>query len=274
MRKTRKGFIAKVSAVVLTLALGFWIIGGISYASNTGNKPFLDDGIEYGIICNELNQTADMETNFIAGKYQGNGHTIGNTVSDDKANAAGVIKVGEVVGKMKVRGNPVIIEDPSIKEEVKKMIESVSEYAEKIAKKCDLEAPEVTDQNRYTIDAAAVDEDVVYVDATNMIEAMRIGKLQPGALTIEMKKDQTVVLNSLEKVKFTIPRYSVKITDGKKSTEEIAETVIWNLPKLADLEIESDNMHSTIIAPKAGVYIRTTGEGWLVCDQVVGNSGE
>ena len=78
-----------------------------SFASN--NSPFLGDCIEYGIVCNYLNQTADMETNFAVVKYQGNGHTIGNTVSEDKANSTGIIKAGEIIGTIQTRNNPVVL---------------------------------------------------------------------------------------------------------------------------------------------------------------------
>ena len=33
-------------------------------------NPFLQGGIEFGILANYINQTSDMETNFFAGKYQ------------------------------------------------------------------------------------------------------------------------------------------------------------------------------------------------------------
>ena len=97
MRRLRKGFVAKAAACVAAVVIVFAIIGGISFASGEGNEPFLGDYIEYGIICNYLNQTADMETNFVAGKYSGNGQYTGNTVSDNKANAPGEIRIGEVI---------------------------------------------------------------------------------------------------------------------------------------------------------------------------------
>ncbi len=274
MRKLRKGAVAKGGAFVFVIALTFLIAGGMSQASGTGNEPFLGDCMEYGIVCNFLNQRADMETNFASGKYQGNGHTIGNTVSEDKANAAGVIKVGEVVGKMKVRGNPVVIQDESVKAEVKEMIAKTKSYSESVIKKSNLLAPDVKDMNNYVIDAAGVDSKVVYVDADKVISAINSGTLQNGAMKLHMREEQTVVFNTKEENKITIPRYSVKVTEGKKSNEEIAQTVIWNMPKVGNLAIESDGLRATIIAPTALVNINTTGEGWLVCDQVVSNSGE
>lgn len=274
MRKLRKGAVAKGGAFVLVIALTFLIAGGMSQASGLGNEPFLGDCMEYGIVCNFLNQRADMETNFASGKYQGNGHTIGNTVSEDKANAEGVIKVGEVVGKMKLRGNPVVIQDESVKAEVKEMIAKTKSYSESVIKKSNLLAPDVKDMNNYVIDAAGVDSKVVYVDADKMISAINSGTLQNGAMKLHMREEQTVVFNTKEENKITIPRYSVKVTEGKKSNEEIAQTVIWNMPKVGNLAIESDGLRATIIAPTALVNINTTGEGWLVCDQVVSNSGE
>ncbi|MBO5071633.1 MAG: hypothetical protein J6C32_01565 [Eubacterium sp.] len=93
----RKKTVAKIGVSLMAVLGVFAIIGGISFASGEGNKPFLDDYIEYGIVCNHLNQTADMETNFVAGEYAGNGQHTGNTVSEDKANAAGKIRIGEVL---------------------------------------------------------------------------------------------------------------------------------------------------------------------------------
>ena len=122
-----------------------------SFASN--NSPFLGDCIEYGIVCNYLNQTADMETNFAAVKYQGNGHTIGNTVSEDKANAPGIIKAGEIIGTIQTRNNPVVLQGEEVKKEVKAMLASVSNYAESVVGKKDVKtSADVKDGNNYSID--------------------------------------------------------------------------------------------------------------------------
>ena len=244
-----------------------------SFASN--DSPFLGDCIDYGIVCNYLNQTADMETNFAAVKYQGNGHTIGNTVSEDKANAPGIIKAGEIIGTIQTRNNPVILQGEEVKKEVKAMLASVSNYAESVVGKKDVKtSADVKDCNNYLIDITDVKEDVVYVDADNMIDNLNSGKIQNGGLKITLRDDQSIVLNITEKDKVTIPRYALTVKDGTKTNEEIAESVIWNMPYVNDLAISSDNMRATLIAPKAFVNLNVTGEGWLVCDTIVGNSGE
>ena len=273
MKKFKRGFKVKVSVAVVAIALAVFIIAGTSYASN--NQPFLGDCIEYGIVCNFLNQTCDIESNIAVCKYQGNGHTIGNTISSDKANSAGVIKVGEVVDHLKVRNEPVILEGQKQKEEVKAMIASVQNYSESVVKKSDLETPaKVEDQNNYCLDVASVHDDLVYVSADNLITNINKNHLQNGALRIKIRPKQTVVLNITEKDKVYIPRYTVDVKEGKKSNEEMAETIIWNMPYVNNLEIGSDNLHATIIAPKAFVNIGTTGEGWLVCDTIVSTNGE
>ncbi len=273
MKKFKRGFKVKVSVAVAAIALAVFIIAGTSYASN--NQPFLGDCIEYGIVCNFLNQTCDIESNIAVCKYQGNGHTIGNTISSDKANSAGVIKVGEVVDHLKVRNEPVILEGQKQKEEVKAMIASVQNYSESVVKKSDLETPaKVEDQNNYCLDVASVHDDLVYVSADNLITNINKNHLQNGALRIKIRPKQTVVLNITEKDKVYIPRYTVDVKEGKKSNEEMAETIIWNMPYVNNLEIGSDNLHATIIAPKAFVNIGTTGEGWLVCDTIVSTNGE
>lgn len=259
--------------IVLCCLFGVCLFTATSLASN--NSPFLCDCIEYGIVCNYLNQTSDMETNFAAVKYQGNGHTIGNTISKDKANASGIIKAGEIVGIIQTRNNPVVLQGEEVKKEVKDMLASVSNYAESVVGKKDVKtSAEVKDCNNYRIDITDVKEDVVYVDADNMIDNLNSGKIQNGGLKIALRDDQTIVLNITEKDKVEIPRYTLTVKDGTKTNEEIAESVIWNMPYVNDLAISSDNMRATLIAPKAFVNLNVTGEGWLVCDTIVSNSGE
>ena len=273
MKRFKRGFWAKTAIAIAAIVAAVGIIGGISYASN--NQPFLGDCIEYGVVCNYLNQTGDMETNFAVGKYQGNGHTNGNTVSDSKANASGEIQIGEVVGEVKFRGNPLVVIDKEVKKEVKAMLASVSNYAESVVGKKNVKtSAEVKDCNNYLIDITDVKEDVVYVDADNMIDNLKAGKIQNGGLKIVLRDDQTIVLNITEKDKVEIPRYTLTVKDGKKTNEEIAESVIWNMPYVNDLAISSDGMHATIIAPKAFVNLNVTGEGWLVCDTIVSTGGE
>lgn len=259
--------------IVLGCLFGVCIFTYTALASN--NSPFLGDCIEYGIVCNYLNQTGDMETNFAVGEYQGNGHTNGNTVSDSRANSSGEIRISEVVGDVKFRGNPLVVVDKEVKNEVKAMLASVSNYAESVVGKKNVKtSAEVKDCNNYLIDITDVKEDVVYVGADNMIDNLMAGKIQNGGLKIALRADQTIVLNITEKNKVAIPRYTLTVKDGTKTNEEIAESVIWNMPYVNDLAISSDGMHATIIAPKAFVNLNVTGEGWLVCDTIVSNSGE
>ncbi len=285
MRRLRKGFVAKAAACVAAVVIVFAIIGGISFASGEGNEPFLGNYIEYGIICNYLNQTADMETNFVAGKYTGNGQYTGNTVSDNKANAPGEIRIGEVIcangekgdaGDVKVHsaGGSVYV-DESVKKEAADFLEKVYKYSKSLLDKSNFDSPKVTDMNNYIIDISKKDDKTVYVNADQMVEDLTAGRIQPGGLKIRLREDQTIVLNIREdNKKFSIPRYTLTVTDGKKTKDKIAQNVIWNMPNLNNLAIESDNMAATVIAPRAFVNINTTGEGWLVCDTVVSNPSE
>lgn len=148
MKKFKRGFWAKIVVAIATIVATIGIIGGTSYASN--NQPFLGDCIEYGVVCNFINQTSDMETNFAAIKYQGNGHCIGNSISDKMANASGVIKVGEIVGEIKVRNNPVIIKGEDVTKEVKAMIASVANYSESVVDKKDIDTKIFAECQRYS----------------------------------------------------------------------------------------------------------------------------
>ncbi len=273
MRRLKRSFWAKAAVAVASIAIAIGVIGGISFASN--NQPFLGDCIEYGIVCNYLNQTADMETNFAVGKYQGNGHWNGNTISESKANASGEVRIGEVVGETKFRGTPYVVVKESVKDEVKAMLASVSNYAESVVKKADYTTPkDVKDMNNYHVDITGIDEEVVYVDADAMVENITAGKIQNGGIKVTLRANQSLVFNVSLKDDVRIPEYKITVKNGSKTHEEMAESVVWNMPYATNLNLNSDGMRATIIAPKAFVNLSTTSEGWLVCDTVVSNSGE
>ena len=273
MKRLKRSFWAKAAVAVASIAIAIGVIGGISFASN--NQPFLGDCIEYGIVCNYLNQTADMETNFAVGKYQGNGHWNGNTISESKANASGEIRIGEVVGESKFRGTPYVVVKESVKDEVKAMLTSVSNYAESVVKKADYTTPkDVKDMNNYHVDITGIDEEVVYVDADAMVENITAGKIQNGGIKVTLRANQSLVFNVSLKDTVRIPEYKITVKNGSKTHEEMAESVVWNMPYVTNLNLNSDGMRATIIAPKAFVNLGTTSEGWLVCDTVVSNSGE
>ena len=273
MKRLKRSFWAKTAVAVASIAIAIGVIGGISFASN--NQPFLGDCIEYGIVCNYLNQTADMETNFAVGKYQGNGHWNGNTISESKANASGEIRIGEVVGESKFRGTPYVVVKESVKDEVKAMLTSVSNYAESVVKKADYTTPkDVKDMNNYHVDITGIDEEVVYVDADAMVENIIAGKIQNGGIKVTLRANQSLVFNVSLKDTVRIPEYKITVKNGSKTHEEMAESVVWNMPYVTNLNLNSDGMRATIIAPKAFVNLGTTSEGWLVCDTVVSNSGE
>ena len=273
MRRLKRSFWAKTAVAVASIAIAIGVIGGISFASN--NQPFLGDCIEYGIVCNYLNQTADMETNFAVGKYQGNGHWNGNTISESKANASGEIRIGEVVGESKFRGTPYVVVKESVKDEVKAMLASVSNYAESVVKMADYTTPkDVKDMNNYHVDITGIDEEIVYVDADAMVENITAGKIQNGGVKVTLRANQSLVFNVSLKDTVRIPEYKITVKNGSKTHEEMAESVVWNMPYVTNLNLDSDGMRATVIAPKAFVNLRTTSEGWLVCHTVVSNSGE
>lgn len=277
MRGLKKKLIAAIASVAV-LAGAFTIITKSTYASYDGNEPFLQGGIEFGILANYINQTSDMETNFFAGKYQGNGKHNGNTVPS-KANGYGEIRIGELVGELKLRDydkNKVTIDKKYIRE-VKDKLASIGEYAESVVNKSDYKIPDIPENtvtNNYYIDISGVDKDVVYVNMDRAMEAVTKGTLSNGAINFTMRKDQTIVLNVTENLELYLPRYIINIKDGSLPKDELAANVIWNMPYLNNLKLESNNMDATVIAPKALVNLATTAEGWLVCDQVVCNNGE
>lgn len=276
MKRYGKGLWIKIAVPVIALLAVFFVVGGVTQASADRNEPFLAKaGLEFGIICNYMNQTSDMETNFAVLKYQGNGHTNGNSISENRANAAGRILAGEIIGEKQFRNNPVVIEGKEAIAIVSDLLSSIKNYSSSVVDKADIEtSSEVKDQNSYLVDISDIDKKTVYVDADNMAAAMNAGRIQNGGLKVKLRADQTVVFNIKEKERFEIPRYTVKIVDGSLTGEEVAQTVIWNMPNVVKLAISSDSMHATVIAPEAYVNLNVTGAGWLVCDTIVNNNGE
>lgn len=165
----------------------------------------------------------------------------------------------------------------SISGEVKDKLASIGEYAESVVNKSDYKIPDIPENtvtNNYYIDISGVDKDVVYVNMDRAMEAVTKGTLSNGAINFTMRKDQTIVLNVTENLELYLPRYIINIKDGALPKDELAANVIWNMPYLNNLKLESNNMDATVIAPKALVNLAATAEGWLVCDQVVCNNGE
>ena len=162
-----------------------------------------------------------------------------------------------------------------MKDEVKAMLTSVSNYAESVVKKADYTTPkDVKDMNNYHVDITGIDEEVVYVDADAMVENITAGKIQNGGIKVTLRANQSLVFNVSLKDTVRIPEYKITVKNGSKTHEEMAESVVWNMPYVTNLNLNSDGMRATIIAPKAFVNLGTTSEGWLVCDTVVSNSGE
>ena len=276
MKRYGKGLWIKIAVPVIALLAVFLVVGGVTQASADRNEPFLAKaGLEFGIICNYMNQTSDMETNFAVLKYQGNGHTNGNSISENRANAAGRILVGKIIGKKQFRNNPMVIEGKEAIATVSDLLSSIKNYSSSVVDKADIEtSSEVRDQNSYVVDISDIDKKTVYVDADNMAAAINAGRIQNGGLKVKLRADQTVVFNIKQRERFEIPRYTVKIVDGSLTGEEVAQTVIWNMPDIVKLAISSDSMYATVIAPEAYVNLNVTGAGWLVCDTIANNNGE
>ncbi|MGN1218187.1 MAG: DUF5979 domain-containing protein, partial [Phocaeicola sp.] len=265
-QKAKRVVVSAVTAALIATNIA-GLFGFTADASNNGAANFLGNCAKYGIVCNELNQTSHMQTNFATGKYIGNDQYNGA----DLSNNSGDIMIGELVGQVKLNGgaaSTVVYIDPSVKQTVANMIATVKAYADSVVSYSSVALPEIKDMNNYVIDVTTLDATTVYVK----LDTINLAGIADGGLKLQMRDNQTVVFNS-EASSFRIPRYSVMVV-GNLSTSEIAENVIWNLPKATELNINSDGMHATVIAPLANTYISTTGEGNLVCNTITGNGGE
>lgn len=272
-----KKYFSKIVLIVcgLLVWIAFIILAIISEKRSTMaydeyGKFLLGKCYNYGIVCNELHLTSDVETNFCTGVYGGN-VDIGNTIAEDKASFAGEIRVGEVLENLQwnqVRHNAKVYVDETVKEVVAELLEEKKEQTVAIVdREDDTVLPKQFDQNSFVVDVSDKQENIVYVNADKIF----CNDLQNGALKLIARKNQSVVFNSHSTDYFTIPRYTVQ-KDGTKS--EIAKSVIWNLPYVNNLQFNSDGIKATVLAPNAFVNINTTAEGWLVCDTIVSNTGE
>lgn len=287
--------LSKIIIVFISILAVFGVVGGTTSATSDRNEAFLGDYIDYGIIANFVNETSDMETNFIVGKYQNNGHTNGNTVPG-KANAVGKIKIGEYVcdvdsddnagqvaallKSIRKDGNtgeyPEVTIDPSVADEVKAALDKIQRYGSTVLSQCDYTTPaEASDMNNYVIDVS--DEKygtVVYVNADNYVKLTKENKLANGALKIKIRKDQTVVFNISESEEVYLGRFNVDVVDGELAKDVLAQSIIFNMPNVNGLTLDVSTKQLTVIAPKAYVVLNSTAEGWLVCDTVASNNGE
>ena len=178
MGKIRKKHILAVVIPVVVFVTLFIILNNGTRASGDKNEPFLGKaGLEFGIICNVFNQTGDAESSFITGEYINNGHTTGNTVSADKANAPGRIRIGKITGskslQLHTQGTSVEV-DESVIEEVKEYLAGIQKYSTSVLDRADMETDEkVNNQNSYIVDASQVSKETVYIDADNLIKNLQ-----------------------------------------------------------------------------------------------------
>ncbi|MDE5891649.1 MAG: choice-of-anchor A family protein, partial [Acetatifactor sp.] len=289
-------FIVVTMASALIISSMFTDMGVKSEAGTAGNTAFLGDYAKYGIIANELNQTAHMQTNFLVGVYVNNGQFTGADLSHstDGGLCAGEIHVGEAFAAAGVpmsaedlqgrlnggAKDTLVLVDPNVKTEVASALATVTGYADSIVSVSSGDHANVLDttdiqldMNNTIIDASQIDNPVVYVWADPIIDAINTWQIQSGGLKIHMKEGQTVIMNTT-RGEVSIPQYSVNIVNGSLTQDQIAENVIWNMPNASTVTLRSDNMRATVIAPRASVNLETTSEGWLVCNRVAYNNGE
>ena len=125
------------------------------------------------------------------------------------------------MGESKFRGTPYVVVKESVKDEVKAMLASVSNYAESVVKKADYTTPkDVKDMNNYHVDITGIDEEIVYVDADAMVENITAGKIQNGGVKVTLRANQSLVFNVSLKDTVRIPEYKITVKNGSKTHED------------------------------------------------------
>jgi len=267
-KKAKRAVVSAITAALITTNIA-GLFGFTVNAANNGAANFLGNCAKYGIVCNELNQTSHMQTNFATGKFNGNGQYTGA----DLSNNPGDMMIGELIGDVKLNNGTagtVIYVDPGVKQIVADMIAAVKAYADSVVAYNSVTLPAVngSTMNNYVVDVTSLEAGNVYVN----LDQIDFTGIADGGMKLQMRDDQTVVFNSTAS-SFRIPRYSVTVV-GSLSNTELAENVIWNIPNATSLNVNSDGMRATVIAPLADTFISTTAEGNLVCNKVTGNNGE
>ena len=251
-------------------------------------EDILGSGIEYGITANEFNHTGHLQTNFAVNKYIGDGAS-GNSVTPNLSYSGsdpqpGSMAVAEISGQMhmtvnsgkmlfytpnseknKVIGNlnNNVIFVPMTKDNVSRyivnpIISHGSAMSGLLAEFDSISVPTsgVIDLTSYAENAT------IFLDGDALLS--KIGS-NYGAITINRKKDQLVVLNFKETKSANIYRIDWQVNGANTNDkEDIAEHVVYNLPVATNVNLYDATGIFLIPSPRATTTIQVSSEGWII----------
>ncbi len=264
MKRKNVTFISMISANILVIFLIVFLFstnsrGDSNDTSNINDTSigkrleFLEKYGYFGIICKKLNLSHDLNTNFIAVYHRNNNRYKMNTsLTSYGSNASGLYNSNN---KIKYCG---------IEDYVNDWFEKISEESTGLLSKFPSELL-IDEDNNYEIDVSNK-KDFICLNLDTGDESITIKSLK-----LTMRPNQTVVFNLPSNKEVTIKKYGVTlVVNSVESTalSDIADNVIFNMPETQNVQLDSENLYATIIAPNANVTINKSGYGWLVGETV------
>lgn len=273
-------------------------------------RDILGDAVNYGVTANTLTFKGHCDTNFATGllqgnaqitqgKYTGNGNPGNDIIADyngtgwwaDSGNKAYKIITTSDVKKILEKNSNITsrtyitIDGTNSKEDLAAKVSSMvsgtmsSSFASSSDANNFADIARVVASNDYRVEIS----DDKFPAGTYIINfadgeyARTCG--QASNLKIYMRSDQVVVFNipdqniSLQKFEITVDGNHV-YSDGHDGTvDKYLQHVVWNIFG-EDATVECNNMFGIVLAPNGNASIGGTSTGWLVCDNMTGNSGE
>ncbi|WP_026505371.1 Cna B-type domain-containing protein [Butyrivibrio sp. NC3005] len=270
----------------------------------------MDVGIDYsfgdakyfGIVANEIQKMAHMDSNVATKKFYGDGGniTLGAYTGN---NNPGVCYLGEVGCGIRVdRGNVYVpskdaykvnvsygyrkitdLDTSLINSYIDQMNQKIAETSWQMYYQSDWNVYKTNtpDQNSTEVDISKSGDGTYYI-ATDDYFGKYWKSVQNGGLSIKKRKNQKIVFNiSLEQV--SIPRFYVEVTDGEgrfestsqsgSAVQRESESIIFNMPYAKSVDTDGGVL-GIFVAPYAEMKISGTSSGWAFVNKLCNNGNE
>ena len=275
---------------------------GIGYTC----KDILGNAINYGLVAQEIDKIAHMDTTLAASHVKGDGGNI--TAGAYTGQTGSPILIGSITGSLKVDGQKcmvytteeaaksITLQNGSIfsyttENDIWNQVTSMIGHAEAVSAEMAAQRSYQVmkygwywngkenvqgwyeDQNEKEIDISSLPDGTYYINGNSF--------LKKDDVRIKKNSGQTIVFN-LSEESVNIKRFSITDVDTGKSASsatsdasiaDFAQTVVFNMPNATKVNIESGIL-GILIAPKAEVSIGSTSSGWIIADKIKNPGGE
>ena len=275
---------------------------GIGYTC----KDILGNAINYGLVAQEIDKIAHMDTTLAASHVKGDGGNI--TAGAYTGQTGSPILIGSITGSLKVDGQKCMVytteeaaksitlqngsifsytTENHIRNQVTDMIDHAEAVSAEMAAQRSYQVMKYgwywngkedvqgwyEDQNEKELDISGLPDGTYYINGDSF--------LKKDDVRIKKNSGQTIVFN-LSEESVNIKRFSITDVDTGKSASsatndasiaDFAQTVVFNMPNATKVDIQS-SIFGILIAPKAEVSIGSTCSGWIIADKIKNPGGE